>query len=138
MGNPTATGSYTGTLTATKARCYDGSINVTITVNDGNIINNSIAAKYKIERNSEIFINDSDTMSFNEVLIDLKKLSDDNGNGTNFVVEGTVDFGFLVDPNMDCHIAGSNKGDSININNVYIDPYTVAGIVIGRTVNTGT
>jgi hypothetical protein len=137
IGSPTTAGPYTGTLTATKARCHAGSITVTITVNDAIVIDNQIDQKYKITSYTTIYVNNNTRMHFNEDLIDLKALSDDHFGLTYFLISGDVDFGFLIDPEMDCHIAGNNSNVSIDPNNL-IKGTNIVGVVIGRTTYSGT
>jgi hypothetical protein len=124
-------------VTATKDRCHAGSLSIAITVTEPIIINEQIDATYKIAANTAIHINDSHDMKFGNVLIDLKSLSNANGGCTNFVVDGAVDFGLLVDPEMDCHIAGTDDGkigiDETNLNK----GKNIVGVVIGRKQKTG-
>ncbi|GHU51485.1 hypothetical protein FACS189459_7270 [Bacilli bacterium] len=61
-------------------------------------------------------------------LLKLKQLSLDHNGITNFVIKGSVDFGFLLDPNMDCHISGINNAT------VRCDAYSHDGVTVGKEI----
>jgi hypothetical protein len=61
--------------------------------------------------------------------LDLGKLSQDNNDQTNFMVDGTIDFGFLVNPTMDCFI----KGEKQAVVNCDGNGNNATGVIIGST-----
>lgn len=74
------------------------------------ITQNTINEKsdYKVTAESEIWYNngDDDKITLGHDLFNLKALSIDHSNTTNFIISGNVNFGFLVDFDMDCHLTG--------------------------------
>ncbi|GHU51045.1 hypothetical protein FACS189459_6100 [Bacilli bacterium] len=57
-------------------------------------------------------------------------MSDENEHIVNFVIDGDVDFGFLIDPDMDCHIFGINNA-TVQCNTVENNK-TLVGVICGR------
>ncbi|MDR3330457.1 MAG: hypothetical protein LBS76_04235, partial [Mycoplasmataceae bacterium] len=72
-------------------------------------INATNVTNYLIDANTQIYIEQSSSGAFGHKLLDLKKLSDDNDNITHFVITENIDFGFLVNPDMDCHLSAKNN-----------------------------
>jgi hypothetical protein len=64
----------------------------------------------------------------------LKALSDENKDITNFVISGTIDFGFLIDPEMDCSLSGVNNA---TVNCSSNSNVIACGIIIGRIAKDG-
>jgi hypothetical protein len=73
-------------------------------------------------------VNDADKTKFGNDLLDLKKLSADNNNETFFTIVEDVYFGFLVDPDMNCHINGINNA----LSHCVSSNDSAVGVVAGR------
>jgi hypothetical protein len=77
-----------------------------------------------------IHYTENDTMTFGHKMLDLKVLSDaDPEHRTLFTIDGLVNFGLLIDPDMNCHINGINNASvncatSLNLN--------ACGVFVGR------
>lgn len=81
--------------------------NKSININNDTINEN---ANYKVAAGSTIWYNVNDyKMTLGHDLIDLKALSIDHHNITNFIVDGVVDFGFLIDFDTDFSLSGINN-----------------------------
>lgn len=92
-------------------------------------INETNVKKYLKDANQDVWVSQTESKKIGHKLLDLKALSDENKDITNFVISGTIDFGFLIDPNMDCSLSGINNATvncSTNSNIVG------CGIIIGR------
>jgi hypothetical protein len=71
-------------------------------------INNTNVAGYLTDSNSQIYYDGSSSYIAGNQLLKLKEFSEVNDNITHFVITSDINFGFLVDPDMDCHISASN------------------------------
>lgn len=65
--------------------------------------------KYKVSAGRAIWLNDYLPLTFGHDLFNLKLWSINHNNTTEFIVDGTINFGFLVDFDMDCHLIGENN-----------------------------
>jgi hypothetical protein len=95
-------------------------------------VNAASAAGYLIPQTTRIYVNTNGTYFFaGHQLLDLKALSVDNDNVTNFVITGDVAFGFLVAPDMNCHLIGSGVDmvtcAAAGSNNAF-------GVIVGSTL----
>jgi hypothetical protein len=89
---------------------------------------------YVISAGENINYSATNDIEFGNDLLDLKKLSDDNNHATLFTVVGHVNFGFLVDPDMDCHINGIGNALAICYAND-LNTNMAVGIFVGRHVD---
>lgn len=91
-------------------------------------ITDQIDSRYIINSNVNIYYSYDSSWVFGHKLLDLKALSNDNDGKTFFTIVGEVDFGLLVNPDMDCHINGTDNA------NVVCDSTSTwaGGLVVGR------
>ncbi|GHU32947.1 hypothetical protein FACS1894166_07320 [Bacilli bacterium] len=87
-----------------------------------------VNSDYKVAAGNNVYYGTS-YYKFGHDLLNLKKLSDDNDEISNFVINGSIDFGFLVDPNMDCYISGINEG-SVTCDG---KASNAVGVLVGKT-----
>ncbi|MDR0545726.1 MAG: hypothetical protein LBG49_02275 [Mycoplasmataceae bacterium] len=88
--------------------CFYGCKPKFITINNKTI--NQKKSKYKVESGKDIWLNSiGDHITLGHNVLNLKALSMAHKNVTNFFVDGDINFGFLVDFDMDCHLTGSNN-----------------------------
>lgn len=86
--------------------------------------------EYKVAKDTTIYYGSGETLQFGHDLLNLKALSQDHKGITNFTFKGAVDFGFLVDFDMDCRLYGTKdalmewSGEGSN---------NGCGIVVGNT-----
>jgi hypothetical protein len=98
---------------------------------------------YIVHAGENVYVTDGVPKTFENDLLDLKALSDaDSEHRTLFTVAGHVNFGFLVDPDMDCHINGIDSALAICISPRSGTPISTSqgtvGVTIGRKDSTGT
>ncbi|GMO14579.1 MAG: hypothetical protein Ta2E_05060 [Mycoplasmoidaceae bacterium] len=103
--------------------------------NKNTILINNDMEEYLLGSNTSVFISSDETENFTvgNRLLNLKKLSEDSKGTTNFIIDGSVNFGFLIDPSMNCHISGKNNA-SVKFNT---GSYAGVAFIVGRTNNIG-
>lgn len=89
---------------------------------------------YKVSAGTNVYYSSSQFVLFGHDLLNLKALSDDNGGETFFTVTENINFGFLVDPSMDCHLNGIN-GAVVTCEITTGTLMNAVGIEVGSTTN---
>jgi hypothetical protein len=97
-------------------------------------ISESTILNYKVSAGTDIYYcndfsrGETNNITLDHDLLDLKALSDDNECVTKFVITQDIDFGFLVNPNMDCKLSAINNA----IVNCVSNSSSAYGIIVGR------
>jgi hypothetical protein len=87
----------------------------------------SEAGKYQVSEDTAVYTFSGDPFTSHNLFFDLNKFSDDNGNATDFVIDGTINFGLLVGFNENVNLYGEN-GSLIDLTGQTTDTY---GILVG-------
>jgi hypothetical protein len=98
----------------------------TLELNQATFDNNE---QYQVSGDASIYTSSTETISSHNDFFDLNKFSDDNNNITDFIIDGTINFGILVGFNEDVSLYGEN-GSLINLTGQTQDTY---GILVGST-----
>jgi hypothetical protein len=86
-------------------------------------------AQYQISQDTTIYASSQPITASHNIFLDLNKLAADNNNATDFIIDGSVDFGILVGFIENVNLYGEN-GSLINLTGQTVNTW---GILVGST-----